>query len=487
MELQFKELEPTEVFTYFKEINQIPRCSGNEQAISNHLMAFAKKLNLEAIQDKWMNVIIKKKGSINYEQAPVTIIQGHLDMVCEKNSDTQHDFTKDPIKMLIEGDWLTADGTTLGADNGIAVAYIMAILASKDMPHPPLEAIFTVDEEVGLTGAFMMDKQHLKAKYFINLDSEEEGEITVGCAGGLKVRITLPVKYSQTSRDNLVYYKLEIKNLLGGHSGMEIDKNRLNADILLGRVLNAIHIECPLNLVDISGGTRDNVIPRESYATLAFDQKYLTSFKTALEMVTAKIKDESIISDPGVTIYANPATNTTDLQVISTETTEKLLFFLLTVPNGIQTMSASLEGMVESSLNIGKCAKEADEIVMLFSVRSNIRSLKYYITSQLKAFAKQISGTYSETADYTEWHFNPESKVLELAKKVYKETTGKMPIVKSIHAGLECGVFLEGLPDTEALSIGPDMEEVHSPNERLNISSTQRTWTYLLALLAAIQ
>lgn len=487
MENTIKVPKPTTVFTYFKEINQIPRCSGNERAISDYMVLFANKYNLEVVQDEWLNIIIKKNGTKGYENAPITILQGHLDMVCEKNKGSQHDFNTDPIDFIIDGEWLKANNTTLGADNGIAIAYIMSILASTDIPHPPIEAVFTTDEEVGLTGAIKMDKNGLNAKYFINLDSEEEGEITVGCAGGLKSSIVLPVTYVDSISNKISYQGIDIKNLIGGHSGAEIDKNRSNADQLMGRILNYIYEYCTFNLVDINGGTKDNVIPRECFSIIAIDEKDISDFRSKLGSITKEIKNETKTSDPDITISNKEIFDIDENKIISQGTTEKLLFLLLTVPNGIQTMSNDLEGMVESSLNIGKCVKEDDEIVMLFAVRSNIESLKYHISNRLKAFAKIIQAKYIETADYPEWAFNPESDLITKATDVYKEITGKEPIVKSIHAGLEGGVFLKDLPDMEALSFGPDMEGVHSPDERLNIESTRRTWKYLLALLKAIK
>ena len=487
MSRQLDNLEPNKVFYYFEEINNIPRRSGNERQLSDYMVAFAKERGFEVIQDEFMNIVIKKPGTAGYENAPVTILQGHLDMVCEQNAGTGHNFEEDPIKMYVDGDWLTADGTTLGADNGIALAYSLALLDSDDIPHPPLEVVMTTDEEVGLTGALKMDKSVLDGKYFINLDSEEEGEFTVGCAGGLKAGFKLPIVYTTNTFDEPVVKHIEIKGLLGGHSGMEIDKNRANADRVLGRILSHLRDEFTLRLVNVSGGTKDNVIPREAEATIVIEDEHITLFNDHFKEVVAQIKHELKSSDAGITVTEKTLSYDEDMKIFSRDTSDNLIFTLINVPNGIQTMSADLEGMVESSTNLGKLQVENDEVVMLFAVRSNVKSLKYHVTNQLEWFAKQIGAKFVQTADYPEWEFKPESELLTKAVNIYKEMYKKEPLVKAIHAGLESGAFLEKLPHLDAISFGPDMEGVHSPDERLNVPSTVRTWDYLKAVLAAIK
>ncbi|MDF1618272.1 aminoacyl-histidine dipeptidase [Petrocella sp. FN5] len=479
-------LKPKKVFQFFEAISQIPRRSGHEKKLSDYMVAFAKERNLEVIQDEYLNVIIKKPGTVGYENAPITIIQGHLDMVCEKNEGTHHDFEKDPIDLVVEGVWLTAKGTTLGADNGIAIAYAMALLDAEDIMHPPLEVVMTTDEEVGLTGALKMDKSLLKGSYFINLDSEEEGELTVGCAGGLKATLRLPIVYTVKVFEEAMVQTIELKNLKGGHSGVDIDKNRANADHLMGRILSHLRKGCSFRIVDFSGGSKDNVIPREAKATIVYERSEHSSFETLYAAVTAQIKKENRTVEPMLTIEVTTLPYKKGL-VFSRKTTDQLIYTLINVPKGIQTMSADLEGMVESSLNLGKCAVEGDEVVMLFAIRSNIRSLKYHMTTQLEWFAKQIGGTLTPTADYPEWEFKPDSRLLDKAALVYEAMFHKKPLVKAIHAGLEPGAFLEKLPHLDAISFGPDMEEVHSPNERLHIESTMRTWEFLKALLKALK
>lgn len=481
------QLQPAKVFHYFEEISQIPRRSGNEKALSDHMVVFAKDRGFEVTQDDALNVLIRKPGTPGYENAKAVVLQGHLDMVCEQNAGRGFDFEKDPIDLVIEGEWLTANGTTLGADNGIALAYAMAVLDSEDLAHPPLEVVFTTDEEVGLTGAIKMDKSQLTSAYFINLDSEEEGELTVGCAGGLKAAFHLPVVRTTYRFDNPVGLHIEIKNLKGGHSGVDINDHRANADIILGRVLSTLRDEFSLRVLNVAGGSKDNVIPREALASIVIEADYHDKFKEVFESVVAQVKQENATGDPNMTITAKELVDFDPKAAMSKKTTETLLFTLLNVPNGIQTMSADLEDMVESSLNLGKLAVEDEKIVFLFAVRSNVRSLKYAITRQLKWFADFIGATFIQNADYPEWEFKPQSYLLEKAGEVYEELFGKRPLVKAIHAGLEPGVFLEKLPNIEAISFGPDMEEVHSPNERLHIESTSRTWDYLVALLASLK
>ncbi len=487
MARQLENLEPSKVFYYFEEINNIPRRSGNEKELSDYMVAFAKERDLEVIQDAYMNVIIKKPGTAGYENAEAVVLQGHLDMVCEQNAGTGHDFEKDPIDMMVDGEWLTANGTTLGADNGIALAYSLAVLDSDTIEHPPLEVVFTTDEEVGLTGALQMDKSVLKAKYFINIDSEEEGELTVGCAGGLKAGLYLPIQYTSNQFDEPVVKQIEIKNLKGGHSGVDINSNRANASRVMGRILSHLRDEFSLRLINIAGGTKDNVIPREASATIVIEDEHINLFNDMFAEVVANVKHELKTGDPDVTITEKTLSYEEDMKVFSKLSSDNVIFTLINAPNGIQTMSADLEGMVESSLNVGKCQIENDEVVFLFAVRSNVKSLKYHITNQLEWFAKQIGAKFIQTADYPEWEFKPDSNLLRQAAGIFEDMYGKKPLVKAIHAGLEPGAFLEKLPHLDAISIGPDMEEVHSPNERLHIASTARTWDFLQEILKSLK
>jgi len=481
---QFENLEPKSVMKYFKAINDIPRESGNEKAVSDYLVSFANERGLEVIQDESLNVLIRKPATKGYEEAKGIILQGHMDMVCEKNADTDHDFLNDPIDMIVEGDYLTANGTTLGADNGIAVAMGLAVLDAKDMSHPELELIVTTDEEVGMTGAINFDASQLKGKYFINLDSEEEGEFTVGCAGGLKASINLPIQKEKISSKGLICREVSIKNLIGGHSGVEIDKCRANAIKLTGRILCKLDEKVNIQLMDILGGKKDNVIPREAFFTIMLPKEEEELFETILDLVGSEISDEYRTSDPDIEIVSKSLDVDDIVEVIEEEDLETAIFLLIGLPNGIQTMSAELEGFVESSLNIGKIAVEDDHIVYLFAVRSSIKSLKYYITDQLELFARYTNSEFIKTAEYPEWPVKKESNLVHKAIEIYENKFNKKPLVKSIHAGLESGVFLEKRNDIEAISIGPDMSGVHSPDEKVSISSIERTFDFLKDLLA---
>lgn len=480
------DLQPEKVMQFFYEINQIPRESGNEKEISDYLVRFAKDHDFEVYQDDSLNVLITKNATEGYENVPGVVIQGHMDMVCEKNADTVHDFTKDPIEIIVDGDHLRANGTTLGADNGIAMAMGLAILDDASLKHPKIELLITTDEEVGMTGAINFDSSKLTGKYFLNLDSEEEGEFVVSCAGGLKASINLPVQKMTIPMDGLICKEISIKKLIGGHSGVEIDKCRANAIKLTGRILCKLDAAIDFHLVDIQGGRKDNVIPRETFTTIVLPQNQEDAFDAILDDVSQQISNEYRTSDPDIEIVSETLDVGTEIEVIADENLEKALFLLLNLPNGIQTMSYELVGFVESSLNIGKIAIEDDHIVYLFAVRSSVRSIKYHITDQLEMFAKHCNAEFIKTAEYPEWPLKKESYLLAKAKEIFENRFGKEPMVKSLHAGVESGVFLEKRPEMEAISLGPDMQAVHSPNEWVSISSIQRTYAYILELLESI-
>lgn len=487
MSHKLSEIEPKPVFNFFKAISDIPRGSGNEKEISDYLVCFAVERNLDVIQDKALNIIIKKPGTKGYENAPTVILQGHMDMVCEKNFDTVHDFEKDPIKILIEDDFVKADGTTLGADNGLAVAYALALLDSKDIPHPPLEVIITTDEEVGMNGAIALDTSDLEGKYLINLDSEEEGELLVSCAGGLKASINIPIKWENAiMSDQHTTYKVMIKGLKGGHSGMDIDKNRGNANCLLGRLLYELNNHLEMNLIDIYGGSKDNAIPREAYSNIMINKKYVEQLSKLIIEMEEVFKNEYITSDPNLKIVLTKEDSTIQ-KYMSKETVDHLIFLLMTLPNGIQTMSSNIEDLVESSLNLGVMQMNEDTIELIFAVRSAVKSLKVLIRNQLKMLADRSNCEFRINSEYPEWEFKKDSKLRDIFVNVYEKMYNKKPLIKALHAGLECGVFAEKMKDVDMISIGPDMFDVHTPDERLSISSTKRTWEYLLEVLKQIK
>lgn len=474
-------LEPKKVFDYFEAISLIPRGSGNEKAISDYLVKFAEDRGLAVIRDQTDSVLISKPATAGMENAPGVVIQGHMDMVCVKTPDSTHDFLKDPLTLLVDGDLLTAKDTTLGADNGIAVAMGLALLDSEDIAHPHLEVLITTNEEVNMNGALHFDTSVLKGTHFINIDSEEEGVITIGCAGGLKAMLEIPYT-KETLPDGHLGKELIVTGLKGGHSGAEIHTNRGNSHKLMGRFLSLLRKSMDFEVLELFGGTKDNVIPSHTICRIAFHPENQAKFDELRERMQREWSNELSVSDPKVQLLVNEFP-TTGVQKINKEAAKKLVLLLNTVPNSVQTMSSKLPGLVESSLNLGVIQMLDKGILLSFATRSNVGSLKQQMNSVLQDFAEMNGLTFTKNAEYPEWEMKPESKLLEKAVRVYQELTGKEAVVCTIHAGLECGIFLSKKPEMEAISIGPDMWEVHSVNERLSISSTQRTWNYLKMLL----
>lgn len=484
--LDFSTLEPQSVIHFFLEISKIPRESGNEQQISDYLVSFAKERHLEVIQDSYLNILIRKPATKGLEDRPGVILQGHMDMVCDKNSDIKHDFTKDAIDVIIDGDHLTANGTTLGADNGIAVAMGLALLDADNLAHPAIELLVTTDEEVGMTGAINFDVKQFKGKYFLNLDSEDEGQIYVSCAGGMRTAISLPIQREYIKSKDFVCKEVLIKHLMGGHSGCDIEKGRANANKLTGRILCKLDEKIDMHIIDIFGGVKDNVIPREALFTVIFPEIEEPIFNKVLDEVAAEISSEYRTSDPNIEIVSETLEVEDETEVIVEEVLEKIIFLLMTLPNGVQTMSAELEGFVESSLSMGRLFIEDDHVNFVFAIRSSVNTLKHHIADQLELFASHCNAEFKRNSEYPEWAFKKDSRLLEKAIEVYEDLTGEKPEVKSIHAGLEPGVFLVKRPDIEAISLGPNMDAVHSPDEWVSISSIERTWKYFTKLLAEL-
>jgi len=474
------------VFKYFSQISKIPRGSGNEKGISDYLVSEAKKLGLEVIQDKALNVIIKKPGTKGYENSPGVILQGHMDMVCEKNKDTVHDFTKDEIKLRVDGDYLYATGTTLGADNGIAVAMGLALLACDDTPHPPLEVLYTVNEEVSMIGAMKLDGSIFKGRYIINVDSEEEGKITVSCAGGVTAIITIDKEYKEVSSPKTAY-NIGIKGLQGGHSGMEIDKKRGNSNVLMGRVLNHICKNgISYDLVSIHGGLKNNAIPRESECIILIDDNNKEALQKEIGNILDIFKNELKTSDQGVILECNKCEETYH-KALSDDVKNKIIGVLNLMPRGIQTMSADIEGLVESSTNLGVVVTNDNDIKLEFATRSSVKSLKEDLNYRMELLSKFIGVKIDLEDDYPEWEYAKNSKLEKICEDTYEEITGKKPEIVALHAGLECGLLLDAIKGAEAVSIGPDLFDVHTPNEHLSISSTEKTWDYLVAILKNIK
>jgi len=479
-----KGLMPEKVFQYFEELTQIPRGSGNEKAVSDYLVKFAKDRNLEVTQDEIYNVIIKKKASKGYENAKSVILQGHCDIVCAKEEDLDFDFEKDPIEIYVDGDMIRTRGTTLGADNGVAVAMAMAILDSKDMQHPELTVLITVSEETGMDGVLNLKKGQVKGDILINIDSEEEGVALSSCAGGVDNIIKLPIKWENTDK-NLVAKRVSIRGLLGGHSGMEIDKNRANAIKLMGRLLEKINDNFEIRVSSINGGEKMNAIAKFAISDIVFKKENEATLNEIIKEFESTVKNEYKTADPNITVSLDDI-NLSERNMTS-ETTEKLIDVLRLIPFGVQTMSADIKGLVESSTNIGVLEIQEDEIIFNSAVRSSVKTLKDEINSRMAVIAKLVGAEMELHADYPEWEFKPESEIREKMKEVYKDMYGKNLKVNAIHAGLECGFLKEKVGDIDMISIGPNIYDVHTPLEHLSISSTRRVYEFLCEVLKRIK
>ena len=474
-------LTPNSVFGFFEEIAQIPRCSGDERRISDYLVSFAKERNLEVIRDKALNVIIKKPAAPGYEKAPTVILQGHMDMVCEKNIDTMHDFEKDAIKLRIIDDMIYATDTTLGADNGIAIAYALALLDGKDIPHPAIEALFTTDEESTMGGAIALEGTSLEGRLLVNIDSEEEGRLLVSSAGGTKAKVVLPIVW-ESGRSGMKTVRIRIGGLNGGHSGMEINKGRGNANKLMGRLLNEIKGEIELHISEINGGSKSNAIPREVDVIAQVTKENYGKLEAKLQQLEAIFKNELRTVDPEIYIKLEAEEKPID-RVFNQETLNKLVACLVLVPNGIQSMSMEIAGLVESSTNLGVVKTVVDSIYMINEIRSSVRTHKKNILNTVKLLAETTGGELRIESDYPEWEYNPNSKMRKLFQKVYKDMHNKDAEIIAIHAGLECGVLAQKLEGLDSISLGPNIFDVHTPKEHFSISSTKNVWEYLLEVL----
>ena len=435
------------VFDFFEEISKIPRGSGNERQISDYLKKFAQDLNLEVIQDEALNIIIKKPASKGYEDAPTVIIQGHMDMVCEKNKNKVHDFTNDGIDLLVKDDYIYANDTTLGADDGIAVAYAMAILSDNTIKHPKLEILLTTDEETGMTGAMAINKDNISGKILLNIDTEDEGYLLVSCAGGIRTKSI--IKITKEPLENKNVFEISITGLKGGHSGCDIDKQRGNSNKILGRILKEISEKLVFDLIEIGGGAKNNAIPRESYAIIA------TSEADKLEEVIINldniIKNELKVSDNLVSINVNKSDKNVN-EKISHKCTEDIINLLFLYPNGINSMSSNINGLVESSTNLGIIKMNNDYIEFDSAVRSSTRSRLDEIVNRIEALTKICNAEFEKKEPYPAWEYKEESKIREICKSIYKNMYGKDIEVYAIHAGVECGLFEEIIGDLDMVS-----------------------------------
>lgn len=474
-------LKPQNVLKNFEAISQIPRGSGNEKQISDYLVKFGKDLGLETVQDEALNVVIRKPATKGYENAPGVVLQGHMDIVCEKEKDVEHDFEKDPIKLRLNGDMLYATGTTLGADNGIAVAMAMAILEDDTVEHPALEVLVTTNEETGMDGAAALDPSLIKGKYIINIDSEEEGFILVSCAGGKTSVVTLPVEYTKACPDKKAL-EVEVSGLLGGHSGMDIVLQKANANKLVGRLLNMLTVD--YDLASIQGGTKHNAIPREANCVILVDAKDVDEAKKQIGELEATFRNEYSTADPGLVIKVKDASAD---EVMTVESKSKIIQMTCLIPHGVQSVSMEIKGLVESSTNFAIIDNKHDTISFMSAIRSSVISLREEIAERVQLLADVLGGTNEIAGVYPAWEHRKGSALEKLGADVYKELTGKEPVITALHAGLECGLLLDKLPEAEAISIGPDMFDVHTPNEHISLPSVENIWEYLLALLKAIK
>ncbi len=477
-------LEPKSVFKYFEEISQIPRGSGNEKSISDYLVSVAKKLNLEVIQDKALNVIIKKPGTEGYENSETVILQGHMDMVCEKNKGTDHDFQKDPLKLRVVDDMVYATNTTLGADNGIAVAYALAILESTDIPHPPIEVLITTDEETGMSGAMAISKEHINGKILLNLDNEEEGHLLVSCAGGIRSKHTLNVTLEDAGDYNN-FLHIAVRGLKGGHSGMEINKERGNSNKIMGRILKSL-LSLDYKLVSVNGGSKNNAIPREADAIIALKSEDVAKAKELINNWNPILLNELKTQDPGVNISILENTENVE-KVFTKESTEKTVNLLYLIPNGINSNSVEIKNLVESSTNLGVVTTEGNKVEFDSAIRSSVASLKDEIVLRSKTIAELIGADFETTAGYPEWQYDNKSKVRGICQDVYKRMYGKDAKIVAIHAGVECGLFNEKLGKLDMISFGPDLYDVHTPQEHMSITSVKNVWDYLLEVLKTLK
>ncbi len=476
-------LQPERVFYYFEEITKIPHGSGNTKAISDYLVNFAHSHNLRCIQDDNNNIIIFKEASKGYENAPTVMLQGHMDMVCEKTADSTHDFTKDPLQLRIEGDFVSATNTTLGGDNGIAVAYGLAIMEDTTLSHPALELVITVDEEIGLLGAASIDTTPLKAKYLINLDSEEEGYICAGCAGGMTAVSEIPVRYQEYTDYK---WRIKVSGLLGGHSGAEIDKNRANATLLLARFLHEGKEIAEYSVSELFGGQKDNAIPREAEALVLASKEEGEKLSAYAAAYTEVLRKEYTGSDEGITVTIEGEGQGTE-PVLHPVSQEKVLFFLLNYPNGIQKMCGFIDGLVETSCNVGITKLTPEALSCSASVRSSVGTAKKALADKIAYLTEFLGGTFTIEGEYPAWEFKQDSKLRQVLVDVYQEMYKKEPVVNVIHAGLECGLFYEKIEGLDCVSVGPDMQDIHTSEEKLCISSVERVWKYLLEVLKRIK
>lgn len=473
-------LKPEKVFEYFELLCSVPHGSGNTKQISDLCVNFAKERGLAYRQDEYNNVIIFKKASAGYENAEPVILQGHMDMVCAAEPDCGIDMKTDGLQLEVNGDWINAKGTSLGGDNCIAVAIIMAVLDDEDLSHPAIEAVFTTDEETGMDGAMGLDVSDLKAKNLINLDSEEEGFLTVSCAGGVRAECVFPAEFGEVP-ENCTAFKVVIKGLQGGHSGVDIDKGRASATQLMGRLLYKAGKEFALCLCSMSGGTFTNVIPLYCEAVVALENDKVEAFKELCREYEEMFRFEYASVETGLEMSCEKVD--APAKMASEVRSAEIFSFMLLSPYGIQAMSMDIPGLVQTSLNLGVASSDENAFVLSYSIRSSILSQKLMMVERLEELCSRFGAEFSTHAAYPGWAFRKESKLRDALSESCAAVLGKVPEITATHGGLECGLFMEKIPGLDCVSLGPNMEEVHSVRERLNISSTERLYNIVCKFL----
>ncbi|MDD3403943.1 MAG: aminoacyl-histidine dipeptidase [Hespellia sp.] len=474
-----EQYEPKEALQYFEELASIPHGSGNVKAVSDYCVAFGKEHNLEVHQDELYNVIMAKDATPGYEDVEPIIIQGHLDMVCEKTLDSNIDFLTDGLDLQTDGEWVWANGTTLGGDDGIAIAFALAILASDTLQHPRIETIFTVDEEIGLLGAAAIDLSVLKGKKMINIDSEEEGIITVSCAGGLSLEGKIPMEFKEKEG---VCVEVAVTGMLGGHSGCEIHKEHGNSNLIMGRTLYEVGKTVPFRVVTMAGGSKDNAIPRHTTATVLVKNSDADAFEKAVQEQSAILAHEYASSDPDMKVICEVKGNETR-KVLKKSSQKMLLNALMNLPNGVQHWSMDIPGLVETSLNMGVMILDENQLSLRYAVRSSKMSAMNYLSDRTVAMIEQMGGSCEISGAYPGWEYKKDSKLRDTFVSAYEELFGEKPKVEAIHAGLECGLLSDKIEGLDCVSIGPDMKDVHTYTEKLNIPSTKRTWDLVVKVI----
>ncbi len=482
MENQVK-LQPECVFHYFAEICKIPRPSKKEEKIMAYLKDFGLKHGLETFTDKAGNILIKKPATPSFENRKVVVLQAHTDMVCEKNKDTHHDFEKDPIQTYIDGEWLRAKGTTLGADNGIGIAMALAVMAANDIEHGPIECLFTVDEETGLTGAFALEQNFMNGDILLNLDSEDEGELFIGCAGGVRTNAVFDFQTVNVP-EGYFCFRLSVDGLTGGHSGDDINKMRANANKILGRFLYQLNEKYDFYLLDINGGNLHNAIPREAHALCAVPTELKETVRVDWNIFVSEVEEEFSQTEKNMK-FKLESENFHD-KAIAPNVTTNFLRAIQAVFNGVFAMSQDIPGLVETSSNLASMKIHDHKITVTTSQRSSILSARKNVADAIKAVF-ELAGAHVDVGEgYPGWKPNTHSEILKIAVDTYKELFGTEPKVKAIHAGLECGLFLEKYPSLDMVSFGPTLRGVHSPDERMLIPTVDKVWRHLCAILKCI-